>query len=845
MSREVCDGGMAALSYFKCFCASSTLFLAGSASAQQIDLSLHATAVPDSFEVRARSTSGSYNGLANAVFTIRWEVAAGGAMDNSDVHSLCGAYTLSNSTGLVDVLSHRYFTLNLFGYRPLYQAGCLIDTSGLVICGFRIRELTGCRNVELAQNGYTWLNNYAYYFAMNGNDVTGEITSGAFSSGDCPPCEPPEITDIVASAIPYCGYGVDLSATATGTTLDYSWFDSGSNTLGWLPQILVPYGSPGTYSVVVTNVCGADTANVEAVVDTGLCVPPVFDSVWYALWNGWGGPGIQLFASVTGSCSHRTWEMPWGDVVSANPQDVVNVPNPTDGIYIAVVSNDCGEDTMELVLQAPEPCSGPSVSNVAIIASDSCYTGPVEFAATVGGPGPITTAWHAPDGTMLTGSPEFELPFAPWGSYQFIASNYCTIDTVMVFHGPADTTGLAACEPPQILSVGPDLVTCFSDTLRLIASTVLSGPCARMEWSSVDILSVSGDTSIAIFNEVAPIVLTLTNACGQVSADVPIEVVYQQQLLQQLCRTPEPISLDSLMHLSFSFEGGDWILAGSEHGNIYDPAVDTSGLYQYYTYVTPTAYCHVVDLYIQEFPGVYAGEDTAFVVCETDPPFYLFSMVAGEPQPGGVWLSNGSPVLDTFDPEIDPSGVYTYRLTVYQNLGFACTEEADLTIDVVATTLWYADTDGDGLGDPTTVTSACEQPMGQVTNADDDCPELFGVVGDSCDDGDPGTVDDIITEACICEGDSGTGIPQDDLDGFSLWPNPSMDGAFFLHVPSAFGPLGLTVRDVAGRVVLRSLVTASPNPTLITFPDRMATGSYCVEVNAARHAWTGRLMVGH
>jgi hypothetical protein len=53
--------------------------------AQQIDLSLHPTAVPDSFVVRATSTEGSWGAVPNAVFTIRWELEAGGEMNNGDV----------------------------------------------------------------------------------------------------------------------------------------------------------------------------------------------------------------------------------------------------------------------------------------------------------------------------------------------------------------------------------------------------------------------------------------------------------------------------------------------------------------------------------------------------------------------------------------------------------------------------------------------------------------------------------------------------------------------------------------------------------------------------------------
>ncbi|MDY8138214.1 DUF6443 domain-containing protein [Aquimarina sp. 2201CG5-10] len=39
---------------------------------------------------------------------------------------------------------------------------------------------------------------------------------------------------------------------------------------------------------------------------------------------------------------------------------------------------------------------------------------------------------------------------------------------------------------------------------------------------------------------------------------------------------------------------------------------------------------------------------------------------------------------------------------------------------------WYADTDGDGFGDPNTVKNQCDQPSGYVTNDLDRCPNEFG-----------------------------------------------------------------------------------------------------------------------
>ncbi len=71
----------------------------------------------------------------------------------------------------------------------------------------------------------------------------------------------------------------------------------------------------------------------------------------------------------------------------------------------------------------------------------------------------------------------------------------------------------------------------------------------------------------------------------------------------------------------------------------------------------------------------------------------------------------------------------------------------------VATT-YYADTDGDGFGDPADSQAGftCSVPSGFVTNNTDNCPTLSGLIGDVCNDNNPNTSGDVITANCVCAG---------------------------------------------------------------------------------------------
>ncbi|THH39290.1 PKD domain-containing protein [Neolewinella litorea] len=91
---------------------------------------------------------------------------------------------------------------------------------------------------------------------------------------------------------------------------------------------------------------------------------------------------------------------------------------------------------------------------------------------------------------------------------------------------------------------------------------------------------------------------------------------------------------------------------------------------------------------------------------------------------------------------------------------------------------FYADTDGDGYGDPNNFIQACEQPAGFVANADDNCPTVSSPdltdtdndgIGDACDNDDDG---DGVVDADDCDpldpaiGAAQTYYADTDGDGF-------------------------------------------------------------------------------
>jgi Putative metal-binding motif/FG-GAP repeat len=96
-------------------------------------------------------------------------------------------------------------------------------------------------------------------------------------------------------------------------------------------------------------------------------------------------------------------------------------------------------------------------------------------------------------------------------------------------------------------------------------------------------------------------------------------------------------------------------------------------------------------------------------------------------------------------------------------------EDADPNVDPSSYSAWYADTDGDGYGDPAAGSWSCELPAGSVVSDTD------------CDDGDSG-VNPAATEVCDaadvdedCDGLSEDADSSVDSSGYSDW-HPDADG---------------------------------------------------------------------
>ena len=92
------------------------------------------------------------------------------------------------------------------------------------------------------------------------------------------------------------------------------------------------------------------------------------------------------------------------------------------------------------------------------------------------------------------------------------------------------------------------------------------------------------------------------------------------------------------------------------------------------------------------------------------PADYLYKNICGCSEGSATIDTDNDGIADCIDPDQDNDGVLN------------ADDCAPLDKNIKGKTIWYADTDGDGFGDPAVTQLACTKPAGYVTDKTDACP---------------------------------------------------------------------------------------------------------------------------
>lgn len=117
--------------------------------------------------------------------------------------------------------------------------------------------------------------------------------------------------------------------------------------------------------------------------------------------------------------------------------------------------------------------------------------------------------------------------------------------------------------------------------------------------------------------------------------------------------------------------------------------------------------------------------------------------------------------------------------------------------------------------------------------------------GTPCDDGNALTLNDAISDDCLCEGDISTGIQASDVANavLRIWPNPAADEVWIDIGEASTAPATVIVRDMLGRAI----TTLGPiNPSASGFYavqlGALAQGTYILDLKVGRKEWSRRIV---
>ncbi len=126
-----------------------------------------------------------------------------------------------------------------------------------------------------------------------------------------------------------------------------------------------------------------------------------------------------------------------------------------------------------------------------------------------------------------------------------------------------------------------------------------------------------------------------------------------------LCK--ENTSIDLFEKISGNPDsGGTWSPQLASGTDIFNPSIDSEGIYKY---IIDNGHCQLVseiDITIIQKPN--AGINSSFTICKESTSVSLFEKISGNPDSGGTWSPQLASGTDIFNPSVDVEGTYLYTV---------------------------------------------------------------------------------------------------------------------------------------------------------------------------------------
>lgn len=436
-------------------------------------------------------------------------------------------------------------------------------------------------------------------------------------------------------------------------------------------------------------------------------------------WTGPGGPHLGIFdpdVDASGTYIYNvTGSAPCSDATSSVQVTLVPAANAGTNGTVAACVDDPSIDLSLGLGGSPDAGGtwsnddGAGVLSGGVLDATGVPPGSYQFTYTVPGMSPcsdnnatvtlnITNALDAgQDATIDVCDSEDEVDlFAALGGTPQSGGNWIDADNSGALDdGAFDATQVAAGTTWEFIYILSASADCLRDS-AVVTVNVLNGPSAG-DNGSLQLCSnssqinlgtpINGDAGGQWFD---PSLVPFTPAVFDPASDDPGVYVYVVPAIGSCAAdtayltigvTPAPnagsdgtltiCSNDDPVLLAASLggtpdPGGSWFFGPSliPTDNIYNPAVDASGIYRYVVQGTLGCSNAVAIVNVTENAAANAGTGGAIAACTDEASFQMLPLLGGAPQGGGTWYApDGSLHGPSFDPAVDDNGEYEYIVT--------------------------------------------------------------------------------------------------------------------------------------------------------------------------------------
>jgi hypothetical protein len=890
-----------------------------------VDIRLVQGATSDQLKVQLKTHSTApFGGILSAVtVTIRYDAASGASLGAGN--SFCSAWSNFPPSPVVVDNGIAYRTFNGFGTNRLenssFDGGC--DTTIAPEEWFTITTIPvigACTGFTLGNDAWTAQNNRNYYLSMGGFNLTGQVVGGPVNAGACgtdctgvpggpalpgTPCDDgnpntsgdtwtsdcqcigtgctaPVIT-ATSSDAPICaGSTLSLGATAIGTgPLSYAWTGPGSfSPNANVANVTVTGATSGSYQVTVSNTCGSASSSLSVVVN-----PVPNATISYAGSPYCSSAGVaQVSRTGTGGGSFSA--SPSGLSLNAGNGNI-NLGGSTAGTYTVTYAIAAAGGCSAFSTTAQVVVTAAPNATISYAGSPYCSSaGVAQVSRTGTGSGAYSAS---PSGLSLNaGNGNINLGGSTAGTYT-VTYSIAAAGGCSAFSTTAQVVVTAA---PNAMISYAGTPYCSSAGVAQVSRTGAGGGAYSASPTGLSLNAGNGNINLG-GSTAGTYTVTYTIAaaggCSAFSTTAQVVVTAAPNATISYAGSPY-CSSAGVAQVSRTGTGGGSFSASPSglslnagNGNIH-PNNSTPGSYTV-TYAIPASGgCPAFSTSSQvvvtaaptatiSYPGSpYCGTTGTATVARTGQGGGSYSA-----SPAGLAINAGTGTINLGNSN---AGQYTVSYSIAAGGGCSSfTTTAAVTINAPST--WYADVDGDQMGDNSAAIQACSQPPGYVAiggdlcpddpdkvapgtcgcgmadidsdkdgiaDCIDSCPLLEGQVGDPCDDGDPGTESDTITVECTCAGIS-TGVeePADGMVNWTIYPNPNHTGTVVLDLSGfAVGKeVDVEVRDLAGRLVYKEHFRTGAVDRLHTMnmSPLPSIGMYVVVLKFMDHSFLKKLVI--